>query len=486
MSFLCALDQGTTSTRAVLFDDQGRMHHTVQKELRLITPQSGWVEQDPQDIIRDSVFCIESVIAHSSDIQAIGVTNQRETTILWDRRTGKPLYNAIVWQDRRTAEFCAACKNKGFEPFVQKKTGLLLDPYFSATKIKWILDHVEGARNLAEQGHIAFGTIDTWVLWNLTKGQVHATDVTNASRTMLMSLERQTWDQELLDLFSIPRSLLPRIEDTASDFGTADLLSKALPVTALVGDQQAALIGQGCVEKGDMKSTYGTGCFALLNTGETLHLSQNKLLTTIAYRFQGKTHYALEGSIFVAGAAIQWLRDQLGLIADAQDTETLARSVDLSEGVVFVPAFAGLGAPYWNPDARAAIFGLSRGTGRAHIVRAALEAQAFQTFDLLKAMEKDTGSVVKNLRVDGGLIKNKFVAQHLADILNGTIEVPKIVETTALGAALTAGLGAGVFKSFADLKGKIELDQIYRPQMTDTNRQDQLKNWHDAVGRLVR
>lgn len=486
---LLAIDQGTTSSRAILFTAQGAVVSLQQKEFKQYYPQKGWVEHDPMDIWNDTLEVCRAVIAHAPHdaerIAAIGITNQRETTIVWDRKSGKPVYNAIVWQDRRTADLCDKLKKDGHEKTISAKTGLLLDPYFSATKIAWILENVKGAREKAEKGELAFGTVDTWLLWNLTEGKVHATDATNAARTMLYNIVEQAWDDELLKLFDIPKSLLPEVKDNVADFGTTGLLGNELTIGGMAGDQQAAVIGQACFEKGMVKSTYGTGCFALMNIGDTFKASQNKLLTTIAYRLNGKATYAVEGSIFVAGAAIQWLRDGLQLFDDAAQSEAMARSVDDNNGVYFVPAFTGLGAPYWNPHARAIISGLTRDSSAAHIVRAALEAQAYQTLDLMAAMEADSGYKPALIRADGGLVSNQFVCQFLTDMLDTPVEIPAVTETTAWGAACLAGLQSGVFKSLDDIAKGWRPGRHYAPHMKPAQRETLYKGWVEAVGLIA-
>jgi glycerol kinase len=481
---LLAIDQGTTSSRAILFSPHGDVLDVRQKELKLHYPHKGWVEQNPEDIWADTLGACRAIIQKTkTQIAAIGITNQRETTIIWDRRTGKPVYNAIVWQDRRTAEQCVRLKSLGYEKTVTRKTGLLLDPYFSATKIAWILDNVKGARAKAEAGDLAFGTIDSFLLWRLTGGRVHATDATNAARTMLFNIRTQKWDEELLALFDIPRSLLPVVKDNVSHFGFTDepLFGQSYTIGGMAGDQQAALIGQACFEKGMAKSTYGTGCFALVNIGPQFKTSKNKLLTTIAYRLNGKTIYAIEGSIFVAGAAVQWLRDEMGFFKDSAMSETLARSVKDNNEVYFVPAFTGMGAPYWNPDARATITGLTRESTRAHIVRAVLEAQAYQTCDLMAAMEKDSGHPIKVLRADGGLMANGFVGQFLADMLGRRVEIPRVRETTAWGAACLAGLQVGVFKDLKDVTRRWKPHKKYGPAMKPAQRGVLYEGWQRAV-----
>lgn len=488
MKTLLAIDQGTTSSRAVLFSSTGEILGLHQKELTLHYPHKGWVEQDAEDIWADTLWACEEVIKGATapqDIAAIGITNQRETTVIWDRKTGELIYNAIVWQDRRAADYCDSLKAKGHEEMVRAKTGLLLDPYFSATKIKWILDNVEGARAKAEAGELAFGTIDCFLLWRLTGGKLHKTDATNAARTMIYNIITQEWDAELLKLFDIPASLLPTVHDNCHNFGVADIAGLTLPIGGMAGDQHAALIGQACFGAGMVKSTYGTGCFALMNIGTEFTQSKNRLLTTIAYQFDGKVTYALEGSIFVAGAAVQWLRDNLGFFDKAQESEALALSVPDNNDVYFVPAFTGMGAPYWDPRARAAITGLSRESTKAHITRAVLEAQGYQTHDLMAAFQNDSGFTIDILRVDGGLVENQFVCQFLSDILQVQVDVPQVVETTAMGAAYLAGLQIGVFSGLDAVTGAWQLEKTYKPTMTPQMRQNLLKNWSKAVERVL-
>lgn len=484
---LLAIDQGTTSSRAIVFSPDGEILALAQKELKLHYPRKGWVEQDPSDIWQDTLWACCDVLSKVSDVAAIGITNQRETTIIWDRKTGEAIYNAIVWQDRRTAEICARLKAQGHEGMVSAKTGLLLDPYFSATKIAWILDNVEGARAKAEAGDLAFGTVDSFLLWGLTGGDVHATDVTNASRTLLYNIVDQCWDDALLDLFNIPQSLLPEVEDNSANFGQTKkgIFPVSHDICGIAGDQQAALIGQGCFEHGMVKSTYGTGCFALMNVGPEFKPSENRLLTTVAYRMGGEMTYALEGSIFVAGAAIQWLRDNLEFFSDAKESEELARSVDSNNDVYFVPAFTGLGAPYWNPNVRAIIAGLTRESTKAHITRAALEAQGFQTADLMQAMKDDSAIEPAVVRADGGLTANAFVCQFLADMLRTPVEVPRIVEATAWGAACLAGLHAGVFTSLDDISSRWILDRRYEPSMDEDERASLYDGWKAAINLIV-
>ncbi len=488
---LLAVDQGTTSSRAILFDLNGNVLFTSQKELTLHHPHKGWVEQDANDIWGDTLACCHDVEKASLDkgleIAGIGITNQRETTIIWDRETGEPVYNAIVWQDRRTADICASLKELNHEAMITEKTGLLLDPYFSATKIAWILDHVEGARSRAGVGELAFGTVDSYLLWKLTGGAQHATDATNASRTMLFNIQTQEWDEDLLELFNIPRALLPEVKDNIADFGTVaeGVLSQNYPIGGMAGDQQAALIGQACFNEGMIKSTYGTGCFALMNIGEKFKASEQRLLTTVAYRLDGAVTYALEGSIFMAGAAVQWLRDQLGVIKDAAESEALANSVEDNNGIYVVPAFTGLGAPYWHPEAKAIITGLSRESSKAHIVRATLEAQAYQSYDLMHAMAQDSGENLAVIRVDGGLVANAFVCQFLADVLNVQVDIPEVTETTAWGAACLAAVKVGVFPSLENHGGHWQAHRSYTPQMDEKERKMLLKGWEKAVKQVL-
>ncbi len=486
---LLAIDQGTTSSRAILFSQTGEVIDVQQKELQLYFPHKGWVEQRPEDIWSDTRSCCTEILNNIEQKPvAVGITNQRETTIVWDRKTGEPVYNAIVWQDRRTAERCNTLKKQGHEQTITSKTGLLLDPYFSATKIAWILDNVPDARTRADAGELAFGTVDCYLLWKLTDGEVHATDATNASRTMLYNIVEQRWDEALLALFNIPSSLLPEVKDNIASFGVTNkpILGAEIPIGGMAGDQQAALIGQGCFKPGMVKSTYGTGCFALMNIGPVFKSSQNRLLTTVAYRVNGQITYAVEGSVFTAGAAIQWLRDGLGLFDDAHESEALATSVPDSNEVYFVPAFTGLGAPYWCPDAKAMIMGLSRESTQAHIVRAALEAQAYQTLDLMGAMQADGGHTLEVIRADGGLVANKFMCQFLADMLGISIEVPKVTETTAWGAAMLAGVQVGVFSGVEDIAKSWEADKCYKPQMEAPQRDRLYSGWKKAVGMLTK
>ena len=487
--YILSIDQGTSSSRAILFDRDGNSAFTAQQEFPQYFPNDGWVEHDPDEIWQSVFATVTEVLSKLSPedtVVGIGITNQRETTVVWDRATGKPVYRAIVWQDRRTAEFCQQLHADGYEAPVQSKTGLLIDPYFSATKVRWIIDHVEGARDRAERGELAFGTIDTYLLWRLTLGQSHRTDATNASRTMLFNIHEQAWDEELLKLFNVPASVLPEVCDSAADFGICDesLFGKAIPVLSMIGDQQAALVGQTCFKQGMAKSTYGTGCFMIVNTGDKALVSDNRLLTTVGYRLKGKTTYALEGSIFVAGAAVQWLRDGLKLIAHASDSEAMVESINLDHGVYLVPAFTGLGAPYWDPDARGALLGLTRDTGIKEIVAATLQSVCYQTKDLLCAMEAD-GQALKSLRVDGGMVGNNWVMQFLADILGTTVERPKITETTALGAAYLAGLHAGVYGSLEELSELWGCEQRFQPELAKEQRAQLYQGWLQAVKRVM-
>jgi glycerol kinase len=489
---ILAIDQGTTSTRALVFDTKGRPQALAQQPLKQIYPRDGWVEHDPEEIWSATVAVCRAALAQIdvAAVAAVGITNQRETTVVWERDTGKPLGNAIVWQDRRGADACAALRAAGHEPLIRAKTGLLIDPYFSATKVQWILDNVPGARAAAEAGALAFGTIDSFLLWRLTGGAIHASDATNASRTMLYDIHRGRWDEELLALFAVPASMLPEVRDTAGVFGTtqASLLGRALPITALVGDQQGALVGQACFETGMMKSTYGTGCFVLVNSGAQALTSHHRLLTTIAYRIAGATTYALEGSIFNAGTVVQWLRDEARMVASAAETETICAALDHdggAGGVYFVPAFTGLGAPYWDPHARGAILGLTRDSGAARIVRAGLESVAYQTADLISAFRKDGVEAPAGLRVDGGMAANAWFLQFLADITGLTVERPVCGETTVLGAAFLAGFGSGVFSSMDEIKSAWSQDFLASPRMESKRRARLLAGWSQAVGRIA-
>ncbi len=486
---ILTIDQGTTSSRAIAFDADGKSIATTQAEFRQLFPQPGWVEHDPEEIWSTTVkvgrALLDRVEADGWHVLGMGIANQRETTIVWERASGRAVYNAIVWQDRRTADRCETLRKRGLDAQVGARTGLLLDPYFSATKIAWILDHVDDGRARARRGELLFGTVDCYLLWRLTGGRVHATDATNASRTMLFNIHDQQWDDELLRWLDIPAAILPTIEDCAHDFGNSDpdILGRALPICAMAGDQQAAAIGQACFEPGMLKSTYGTGCFALLNTGDKPIQSRNRLLATVAYRLGGQPRFALEGSIFVAGAAVQWLRDGLHVIGAAGETERLARSLKDNHGVYLVPAFTGLGAPWWDPLARGAIFGLVRDTGIAHLARAALESVCYQTHDLLRAMAADAGADPVALRVDGGMAANDWMLQMLADVCKVPVERPDTVETTALGVAFLAGLQLGMFTSLDDVATRWHRDAVFSPALDDVTRARMLRGWHAAVAR---
>ncbi len=487
--YLMALDQGTTSSRAIIFDKKGQIVSVAQKDFKQYFPHSGWVEHDPQEIwTSQSSVMIESLVSkgiRADQIAGIGITNQRETTIVWDRKTGKAIYKAIVWQDRRTAAFCNELKEKGHAELIASKTGLIIDAYFSATKIRWILNNVEGARARAEAGELAFGTVDSWLVWNLTSGKNHLTDITNASRTMLYNIHSQEWDQELLDLFEIPSSLLPEVKSCSEVYceTAGDVLSVKIPIAGIAGDQQAALFGQLCIEPGMAKTTYGTGCFLVMNTGKEAVRSKNQLLTTVAWKIGDEINYALEGSVFIGGAAIQWLRDGIGLLGNANESEKLAMSLKDNDGVYFVPALAGLGAPHWDQDARGAFFGITRGTTIAHMTRAALEAIAYQVYDVLKAMEKDSGKPTQELRVDGGATANNFLMQFQADLLGCEIKRPQIIETTAIGAAFLAGLAVGFWESREEIQSLWTADRSFTPEMDSEHREKLIHFWHKAVDR---
>ena len=482
-SSILAIDQGTTSTRAMLFDADGNPRAAHAVELRQIYPANGWVEHDAEEIWQATLACCKAVAGDAADIAAIGITNQRETSVVWERAGGAPIHNAIVWQDRRTADACRELKAKGLEPKVAAATGLLLDPYFSATKLAWILDHVPGARTRAARGELCFGTIDSWLVYKLTGGRVHATDVTNASRTMLLNLATLAWDDEMLALFDVPRAMLPDVRDSAGEFGETTMLGRRGPILGVAGDQQAAAFGQACFKPGDVKSTYGTGCFALVNTGDVVPRSQNRLLATSAYRIGGDVAYAVEGSIFIAGAVVQWLRDALGVIRSAGEIEALAKTAKPADGLYFVPAFTGLGAPYWDPDARGAILGLTRDVGAAEIARAGLDAVCFQTRDLLEAMARD-GGAPKSLKVDGGMVRNDWFCQRVCDLTGLPVERPKVIETTALGAAYLAGLAAGLFKDKDDIAARWALDRRFEPALAATTRDALYDGWMKAVARV--
>ncbi len=485
--FILAVDQGTTSSRAIIFDRKGSIKSVAQKEFRQIYPETGWVEHDPNEILASQTKVIADAISggalNANSIAAIGITNQRETTIVWDRKTGKPIYNAIVWQDRRTSEFCSELKSKGFEPLINSKTGLLIDPYFSGTKIRWILENIEGAREKAENGELAFGTVDSWLIWNFTGGDKHITDISNASRTMLYNINTHQWDDELLNLLNIPKSLLPEVRSSSEIYCETkkELFGANIPIAGIAGDQQSALFGQMCIEPGMLKNTYGTGGFLMFNTGEKPIFSKNKLLTTIAWEIDGKVSYALEGSIFIAGAVVQWLRDELKIIKSAAEIEELANSVADNGGVYMVPAFAGLGAPHWDQYARGTIFGLTRGTQRGHIARAALESIAYQTYDVLMAMESDSGIKVKELRVDGGATANNLLMQFQSDVLGIPIVRPKISETTALGVAYLAGLATGYWNGIEDIKNQWAVDKKFEPVTEPGEISRKIYFWNKAV-----
>ena len=493
MTYILAIDQGTTSTRAILFDDSLSVTATAQVEFTQHFPKSGWVEHAASDLWSTTAATCRSVIEKAGigarDIVALGITNQRETTLVWDRKTGKPIHNAIVWQDRRTSQACKALKAEGFEKVVTERTGLLLDPYFSGTKLAWILDNVKGARAKAETGDLAFGTVDSWLVWNLTGGKRHVTDATNAARTMLYDIRKGRWSQTICDRLNIPMSMLPEVRDCASEFGEtrADLFGRPIPILGIAGDQQAATVGQACFQPGMVKSTYGTGCFALLNTGDTPVRSQNRLLTTIAYQLDGKPTYALEGSIFIAGAVVQWLRDGLKIIRDAKETQPLAEHADPTQEVVLVPAFTGLGAPYWNAECRGAVFGLTRNSGPEEFARAALESVGFQTRDLLEAMHADwQGASTTALRVDGGMSASDYAMQFLSDIIAAPVDRPKVVETTAMGAAWLAGHKAGLYPDQDKFAATWALDHQFQPHMPDDMRKAKYDGWKRAVDATMR
>ena len=485
--FVMALDQGTTSSRCILFDRAGHICSAAQKEFTQIYPKPGWVEHDPLEIwssqLSVAVEAMGKIGADATDIAAIGITNQRETTICFSRKTGRPIYNAICWQCRRTADEIDRLKEEGFDRLIRERTGLIPDAYFSGTKIKWILDHVQGARQMAEEGELLFGTVDTWLIWNLTKGKVFVTDYTNASRTMLFDIHKKEWDEDILKRLGIPKSMLPEVKPSSCIYGHTEesVIGGTIPIAGAAGDQQAALFGQCCFEAGEAKNTYGTGCFLLMNTGETPVKSENGLLTTIAASTEGESRYALEGSVFVAGAAVQWLRDELRMIKNAPQSEEYAAAVEDTDGVYVVPAFTGLGAPYWNPYARGMIVGLTRGTAKEHFIRATLESLAYQTQDVLAAMEKDSGIHLKNLRVDGGASANDFLMQFQADITNKEVLRPECIETTALGAAYLAGIAVGFWKDKEDIRRNWSLARTFSPYMPGQRREEKLKGWKRAV-----
>ena len=487
--YILALDQGTTSSRAILFDRTGTIRGIAQKALTPLFPQPGWVEQDANEIWSSQAAAVTEVLAQarlsSTAVGALGITNQRETTLIWDRETGQPIYHAIVWQDRRTAALCDALKQQGLETVFRDKTGLVIDPYFSGTKIRWLLDTIPGARAKAEAGRLAFGTVDTWLVWQLTQGRKHITDVTNASRTLLLNIRTGEWDQELLDVLDIPRQLLPEVHSSSEVYAdtSTDLLATAVPMSGIAGDQHAALFGQMCTTPGMVKNTYGTGCFMLMHAGEQPIASQHNLLTTAAWRFNGRTQYALEGSVFIAGAVVQWLRDGLGIIQSSAAVEPLATSVPDTGGVYLVPAFSGLGAPHWDPYARGSLFGLTRGSTAAHIARAALESIAYQSMDVLTAMQADTGLPLTQLRVDGGASMNNLLMQFQADILGVPVVRPKIVETTALGVAYLAGLAVGYWKDPSEIASQWQIDRVFEPNLSSERRDELKAGWAKAVDR---
>lgn len=482
-----ALDQGTTSSRALVFDHDGSVKSTAQREFQQIFPKAGWVEHDPHQIWASQASVIAEAISaidiNGLDLAGIGITNQRETTIVWDKRTEEPIYNAIVWQDRRTSEYCDRLREEGKVDMIRDKTGLILDAYFSATKIKWILDNVQGARKRAEEGNLLFGTVDSWLIWRLTRGEKHVTDVTNASRTMLFNIHTLEWDDELLKLFDIPKSMMPEVKSSSEIYGytTTTLFAHKIPICGMAGDQQAALFGQMCIEPGSVKNTYGTGCFLLMNSGEKPIMSENQLLTTIAWKIGDKVTYALEGSVFVAGSVVQWLRDNLKCISSSEDVEALAASVADTDGVYFVPALTGLGAPYWDQYAKGSISGLTRGSTLAHIARAALEGIAYQTYDIVKAMEKDAGLPLANLKVDGGASRNNLLMQFQSDILGCEVLRPRITETTALGAAYLAGLAVGYWESIGEIQSQWQVERVFTPMGDTAKVAKQLEGWHKAV-----
>lgn len=484
--YILSLDQGTTSSRAIIFNHEGEIVAIAQKEFTQIYPNAGWVEHDPMEIWSTQLSVAAEVITKArlsaSDINSIGITNQRETTVVWDRESGKPVYNAIVWQDRRTSAYCDSIRKQGLSQMIQDKTGLIIDSYFSATKAKWILENVDGAREKAEQGKLAFGTIDSWLIWNLTGGKTHVTDVTNASRTMLYNIHDLTWDDELLTLFGIPKSMLPEVKSSSEVYGetAGNILAAKLPIAGIAGDQQSALFGQMCTEIGMVKNTYGTGCFMLMNIGKKPKISANNLLTTIAWQINGEVNYALEGSIFIGGAVVQWLRDELGMISRSADVETLASQVKDTQGVYIVPAFAGLGAPHWDQHARGTITGLTRGTNKSHIARAALESIAYQTMDVLKAMEADAGVGITELRVDGGATANNLLMQFQADLLSCKVIRPEVTEVTAIGAAYLAGLATGFWDSIEQIRSQWKIDKTFVADEGIDNK-ERIKGWNRAV-----
>ncbi len=484
--YILALDQGTTSSRSLVFDHAGHIVALAQKEFTQHYPQPGWVEHDPEEILATQLATARDAVAQAgltmADIAGIGITNQRETAVVWDRATGKAIHNAIVWQDRRTADYCDGLRREGHTEDIRQRTGLEIDAYFSGTKVRWILDHVDGARSRAERGELAFGTIDSWLIWHLTGGTVHATDPSNASRTLLFNLHDLAWDPAMLDLLGVPAAMLPEVRPSSGDFGTATALSPdAPPIAGVAGDQQSALFGQQCTRPGMVKNTYGTGCFMLMNTGTKAVMSRHRLLTTVAWQIGGETHYALEGSIFMGGATVQWLRDELDMIGDSAEIEALAAAVPDSDGVVLVPAFAGLGTPHWNGHARGTLFGLTRGSGKAHLARAALDAIAHQTVDVVRAMEADAGVAIPELRVDGGATVNNLLMQTQSDLLNISVVRPEITETTALGAAYLAGLGVGFWSNTADIQSQWAAERTFSPQLDDAERKTADHRWQRAI-----
>ncbi|MDN3548579.1 glycerol kinase GlpK [Mucilaginibacter aquaedulcis] len=485
--YILALDQGTTSSRAIVFDRKGQIRSVAQKEFKQIFPQSGWVEHDPNEIwASQASVAAEATVKmgiNGTNLKAIGITNQRETTIVWDRVSGEPIYNAIVWQDRRTAAFCDELKKQGHEQLIRSKAGLVIDAYFSGSKIRWILDNVEGARAKADKGELAFGTVDSWLVWKFTRGRVHITDVTNAGRTMLFNIQTQQWDDELISIFDIPKSMLPEVKQSSEIYGetATTIFASKVPIAGIAGDQHAALFGQMCIDKAMVKNTYGTGCFMLMNIGDEFIESKNNLLTTIAWKINGKIQYAFEGSIFIGGAVVQWLRDGLGIIKTSADVEKLALTVDDTQGVYFVPAFAGLGAPYWKPDVRGTIVGLSRGSTSSHIARAALESIAYQTMDVLKAMEADSGMQIEELRVDGGAAKNDLLMQFQSNLLNCKVIRPNVVETTALGAAYLAGLAVGYWESVEEIQQLWQSEKEFTPDADRSGMNKAIRGWRKAI-----
>ena len=489
--YILALDQGTTSSRAIIYDHAGKILSMAQKEYRQIFPKPGLVEQDPMEIYSSQISVAAEAMAqmeiHDNVIAAIGITNQRETTIVWNRKTGKPVYNAIVWQDRRTSAYCDRMKKEGLHNWIAEKTGLEIDAYFSATKVKWILDNVTGARKAAKNGELAFGTVDSWLIWNLSNGKAHLTDVSNASRTMLFNIHTLQWDDDLLKLFDIPASMLPEVKSNSTHFtDTSGLIfSSKIPISGVAGDQQAALFGQMCIHQGMVKNTYGTGCFIMLNTGDKAVRSKNRMLTTVAWQLNNETTYALEGSVFVGGAVIQWLRDGIKLIKSSSYSEKLALSVEDTDGVIFVPAFTGLGAPHWDQDARGMIYGITRGTTRAHITRAALEAIAYQSYDVIKAMQQDAGFVIENLRVDGGAAANNFLMQIQANVLQTNVQRPVVLESTSLGAAYFAGLAVGFWRDVAEIESQWQVEETFVPVKSSYDMEKGIAGWHDAVARVL-